>query len=319
MAYRLTRRDFLQRTAIGFGSASCLAATTATDAAPQGTARFTPRFAICNETFADWPFEKACGLTAEAGYQGIEIAPFTLSHDVRKISPQQRRTIRQQASSHDLEVVGLHWLLAKTQGFHLTSPDRGVRRRTAEYLAALANFCVEIGGKVLVFGSPQQRNLAAGISQEEGRQYAADVLSQALPTLEQTGVTIAMEPLSPTTTNFLTTAAEAMQLIRLVDSPRCQLILDCNAMATETVPIPALIRKYQSALVHFHANDPNQQGPGFGDLDFVPILAALRSVAFQGWISVEVFDYKPGPKRLAHESIAYLKKCIPLPPAPSGH
>ena len=43
--------------------------------------------------FRSWPFEKACALTAEAGYQGIEIAPFTMALDVRKISPRQRREI----------------------------------------------------------------------------------------------------------------------------------------------------------------------------------------------------------------------------------
>ena len=61
-----------------------------------------------------------------------------------------------------LETVGLHWLLAKTTGLHLTSPDSAVRRRTADYLADLARLCRDLNGRIMVLGSPQQRNLAPG-------------------------------------------------------------------------------------------------------------------------------------------------------------
>jgi len=140
--------------------------------------------------------------------------------------------------------------------------------------------------------------------------HAAEVIRGALPRFEATGVTFAFEPLSPGTTTFVSTAAEAVELIERVDSPRCRLILDCNAMAHESAPIPELIRRNAPHLAHFHANDPNQQGPGMGDLDFVPILAALDEIDYRGWISVEVFNYAPGPERLARESIEYLRKCL---------
>jgi sugar phosphate isomerase/epimerase len=80
-------------------------------------------------------------------------------------------------------------------------------------------------------------------------------------------------------------------------------------MSTEAVPIPDLIRQYRAMLAHFHANDPNRQGPGFGRLEFGPILAALREVGYDGWVSVEVFDYTPGVEALAKQSIDYLRKC----------
>jgi sugar phosphate isomerase/epimerase len=81
-------------------------------------------------------------------------------------------------------------------------------------------------------------------------------------------------------------------------------------MATEAEPIPELIRKYHSLMAHFHANDANRQGPGFGKLDFVPILQALGEVDYRGWVSVEVFDYTPGVERLARESAEYLQDCL---------
>jgi sugar phosphate isomerase/epimerase len=161
----------------------------------------------------------------------------------------------------------------------------------------------------MVLGSPKQRDLLPGVGRAAGVQYAVEVLRAVEPTLEQTGVVIALEPLAPKTTNFLTTAAEGAELIQRVATAHCRLHLDCLAMSTETIPIPDLIRKHRAMLAHFHANDPNGQGPGFGQLDFVPILKTLREIDYRGWVSVEVFDYKPGGERLARQSIRYLRQC----------
>jgi len=267
------------------------------------------KFAICNETFQDWPLDRACGFAAECGYTGIEIAPFTLSRRAGNVSPAQREEIRRQAESAGLEVVGLHWLLAKTEGFHLTSPDAAVRQRTADYLVDLTLLCGDLGGRVMVLGSPVQRNLAEGMTKSQGMAYAAEVLCEVLPVLESNSVVLAVEPLGPQETNFLLTAADAVELIERVGSPQVQLHLDCKAMATESTPIVDLIRQNRDVLAHFHANDPNRQGPGFGSLDFVPIFQALKEVQYDGWVSVEVFDYSPGIERLAKESIEYMRRC----------
>ena len=267
-------------------------------------------FAICNETFGDWPFDRAFAVASECGYTGIEIAPFTIHADARQISQAQRAEVRRQAEAAGLEVVGLHWLLAKTEGCHLTSADGEVRRHTADYLAELARLCRDLGGSVLVFGSPQQRNCADGMDTDTALAYAAEVFGSLVPTLEETETVLAVEPLGPAEGNFLNTAAEAVRLITMVDSPRCRLHLDTKAMSSEAVPMPGIIRENAALLQHFHVNDPNLLGPGFGELDFVPILQALRAIDYRSWVSVEVFDYSPGPERLARESIEYLKSCL---------
>ncbi|MEX0679602.1 MAG: sugar phosphate isomerase/epimerase family protein [Pirellulales bacterium] len=266
------------------------------------------RFAICNETFGDWPFDKAFGFAAECGYTGIEIAPFTLAADARKITAARRDEVRRLAAAEALEVVGLHWLLAKTSGFHLTSPEAEVRRRTAAYVQDLARLCRDLGGSRMIFGSPQQRSVLPGVTPEQALDYAAEVVTDSLGVFEQTGVTLCIEPLAPPEDNFLNTAADAVRLIEKIGHPQCRLILDCKAMSSEAVPIPELIRRHHSLLDHFHANDPNLQGPGFGKLDFAPIFAALGEVDYRGWVSVEVFDYTPGVERLASESIKYMRR-----------
>jgi sugar phosphate isomerase/epimerase len=146
------------------------------------------------------------------------------------------------------------------------------------------------------------------MSEEEGMQHATEVFRQVLPVLEKREVTLALEPLGETTTNFMKYARDTVALVDRVDSPWCRLILDCKAMVGETEPIPALIRKYRKQLAHFHANDANRRGPGMGDLDFHPIMAALQDIGFDGWVSVEVFDLSPGAEALARESIDYLRK-----------
>jgi sugar phosphate isomerase/epimerase len=300
-----TRRDFWKLAAAGLAAS----AGAAVNAAETGAGDAVPgwKYAICNETFPDWPQEKIFEFAAACGYRGIEIAPFTIAPDVREIAARTRTQLRQQAERAGVELVGLHWLLAKTESFHLTSPDAAVRRATTEYLSELARFCHDLGGQVMVFGSPKQRNLLPGVTRTEGLKHAVEILRRLAPTLADLGVVLALEPLSPRTTNFLTTAAEAVELAERVDSPHCRLLLDCLAMSSESTPIPDLIRRHAGRLVHFHANDPNQRGPGMGALDFVPIFRALREARYRGWVSVEVFDTSPGGETIARQSIAAMR------------
>ena len=122
-------------------------------------------------------------------------------------------------------------------------------------------------------------------------------------------VRIALEPLGPQEGDFLVTAAEGASLMDQIDSPACRLHLDVKAMSSESAPIPDVIRKHAPRMAHFHANDANRRGPGMGDIDFVPILQALADVEYDGWVSVEVFDYSPGVESLARDSIRYLREC----------
>ncbi|MFO7902439.1 MAG: sugar phosphate isomerase/epimerase family protein [Pirellulaceae bacterium] len=267
------------------------------------------KYAICNELFQDWPFERAFAFARECGYTGIEFAPFTIEKTAYDIPAGRRAEVRRQAEQAGLEVVGLHWLLAFTEGCYLTSPEPEVRRATGDYFSELARLCRDLGGSVMVLGSPKQRNLLPGVSHQQAMEYAADVIDRALPTMEDCGVTLAVEPLGPAEGDFLLTAAAGRELVEMVGSPHCQLHLDVKAMSSEGDPIDEIIRRNASVLRHFHANDANRRGPGMGEIDFVPILQALRDIDYQGWVSVEVFDYEPGIETLARDSITYLQQC----------
>lgn len=268
------------------------------------------KFAICNETFQDWPLDRGFAFARECGYTGIEIAPFTIAKYARDITPARREELRRQIETAGLETVGLHWLLAQTEGFYLTTPDARVRSSTSAYLAELARLCRDLGGRVLVLGSPMQRNLLPNVSHDEAMTFAADCIQGALPAFEDADVVLAVEPLGPQEGDFLNTADLGVRLIEMIASPRVRLHLDVKAMSTESQPVADIIRQNAAHLEHFHANDPNRLGPGMGDVDFVPIFAALQEIDYQGWVSVEVFDYTPGPERLAQESMANMQACL---------
>jgi len=277
------------------------------------------RLAICNETFGEMPLEKAVELAASLGYTGWEVAPFMLGTDAMSITAEQRKTYRRLVRAAGMQIIGLHWLLAKTEGYHLTTPDADTRGRTAKYFESLIELCGDLcqdnsvgdTSGVMVLGSPLQRNRAEGVTTDAALKNAADVLGGLGPMLDKHDVRIALEPLGPQEGNFLNTADETRRLKALLPSPRIGLHLDVKAMSSEPDDIPTIIRNHADWLIHFHANDPNRRGPGMGDVDFAPILSALQEVDYKGWVSVEVFDYEPGAERLASESIATLKRLMP--------
>jgi len=274
------------------------------------------KFAICNETYQETPWPEVCRRLAGYGYDGVELAPFTFAPDVREIGAEARAEIARVARDAGLEITGLHWLLVSPPGLHLTTADAGVRAATVEYLQALIDFCADVGGRVMTFGSPKQRNVEEGTDPETAWARMRDGFQACVPTLEARDVTLCMEALPPPESNFIRTAAEAAQLVRAVDHPRFRLMLDVKSMCAEPRPPAETIRQYageqngRPLLAHFHANDANRRGPGFGDTDFRPILQTLGEIGYGGYVSIEVFDYSPDPDTIAREGLRHLREAL---------
>jgi len=268
------------------------------------------RFAICNELFKGWEIERVFEKAREVGYEGVEIAPFTLARSVTEIPPERRRGIREAAGRVGIEVVGLHWLLVSPEGLYINHPDDSLRERTREYFLELIEFCADLGGKVMVCGSPKQRNVLEGQSFADTFKRTVEVMRRCAERAGRLGVTLCFEPLPPAETNFINTAEQAITLVEAVDHPSFQLILDVKAMCSESKPIPQIIESSAKYLRHVHANDSNLRGPGFGAVDFAPIFRALRKIGYRGFVSVEVFDFSPDPDTIATRSFAYLEKTL---------
>jgi len=267
------------------------------------------RLGICNELFEGWDFANVCRTVKALGYEGLEIAPFTLAPRITDVSADRRRELRTIIEDSGLATIGLHWLLAKTEGFYLTTPDAAVRNRTADYLVALAEATRDLGGTLMVLGSPKQRDLIPGISYDEAFEYALDVLNHAMPKIGACGVNLCVEPLAPSETDFLNTCEQANVMIERVGHPNFKLHMDVKAQSGETdTTVPDLLRKHGAKAGHFHTQDVNLRGPGMGDVDFGPIMKALVESGYDGWASVEVFDYSPGAEETARQSIQCLRR-----------
>ena len=266
------------------------------------------KFGICNEIFKGWEMEEAMAFAKSAGYDAIEIAPFTVAKYVTDIPAEKRREIREAARKTGIEISGIHWVLVEAEGMYLTHLDESIRAKTSDYFVELVKFCDDLGGKFIINGSPKQRNIMEGVTKEQAWEWSQEVFKPAVKLAAEKGITICFEPLASSETNFINTAAEAIQYAKEFDSPGMSIILDVKAMHSEGTPVPEIIRASKGNFAYFHANDANLKGPGFGDVDFKPIADALRDVGYDGYVSVEVFKFEEGAEAIATKSIEYLKK-----------
>ncbi len=270
------------------------------------------KFALCNEMFEGRPMAEVASVARRLGYQGLEIAPFTLAPSATEVTAAKRRETRQAIEDQGLECVGLHWLFAGPQGLHMTTPDEATWTRTRDYLSALLDLCNDLGGKVLVLGSPKQRSLVEGQTPAGAWQRAADLLGLVLDKAGDLGLTICLEPLSPAETDFINTVEEGMKMVRQLNHRSLKIHLDVKAMYSEAKAIPEIIRSVSADEIgHFHVNDANLYGPGMGEVDYAPIAQAIDEVGWDRWLSVEVFKYDPDPETIAKKSIEYLHKFWP--------
>jgi len=267
------------------------------------------KISICNELFQGWPIEKVFEYIAKLGYDGVEIAPFTLADSVTEISSKRRKEIRLAAEKNGIEIIGLHWLLLKPEGLYINHPDEFIRIQTQEYIEALIHFCADLGGKILVHGSPHQRTIQEGWNAKDSWDYAKETFKVSLKAAQQRNVIYCIEPLAPALTNFINTVEEAVRLVKEIRHPNFKMVFDCrSASASEKSLTGALIRALESGyLRHVHVNDANGMGPGFGETEFLPVLRTLMKNGYRGYISVEVFRFDPDPQTIASRSIGYLK------------
>ncbi|MBI4579094.1 MAG: sugar phosphate isomerase/epimerase [Planctomycetes bacterium] len=276
------------------------------------------RLATCNEPWNGVAsIEEVFRIAKRVGFDGVEIAPFTLAEHVDEITPARRKQIVQAAKDAGVGIVGLHWLFVSPTGLHLTTPDEAVRRRTADYLKALTDFCGDLGGKVMILGSPKQRSIEPPTMFEEGWKRAKDVLASCGDVLAARGVSVCIEALAPKETNFVQTLDESTRMADEIGHPNIDVMIDVKAMSSMPDGVVGTIRRFGRRAKHFHANHPSGKGVGMplsageGDpIDWVVVLRALRDSGFAGWVSCEPFDYQPDPTTVAETACRTLKAAL---------
>lgn len=272
------------------------------------------KIALCNEVLQPLPFDEQCRVAAALGYDGLEVAPFTLAADPMAITDAQAATFRRIAGDQGLAINGLHWLLVAPAGLSTASADASLRARTAAVMERLVELCALMGGRYLVHGSPRQRSVPAGETARAARDRLRECLVRAARQAQACDVTYCLEPLSPRETDMINTVADAVALVDEVGSPALRTMIDCSAAGqAEAEPVAALMARWLPTgyIAHVQVNDPNRRGPGQGNMDFTPILRVLRDAQaaghYPGIVAVEPFDYVPDGVGSAARSIGYLR------------
>ncbi len=271
------------------------------------------KISLCNEVLRELDFPGQCALAKALGYDGLELAPFTLGHQPHRLVGVRRAQLRRTALDHGLEITGLHYLLLAPEGLSITSRDEGTRERTLDVMRRLIELCADLGGRILVHGSPKQRAIEPGDSRESALARAGDAFAAIAKDAEQAGVTYCIEPLAPSETPLINTVEEAAAMVDAIGSPAVRTMIDaCAAGNAESVALPELIECWlpTGQIAHIHLNDPNRRGPGQGPLRFGPILQALDRQGYTGLAAVEPFVYQPDGPTAAARAIGYLQALL---------
>lgn len=271
------------------------------------------KLSVCNELYGDAGIAAACRSIKRAGWDGIEIAPFTLMQDATRLPASRRREARDVIASEGLEFVGLHWLTVGPEGLHVTTPDSAVRRRSWEYVRGLVELCADLrpasaSGGVMVFGSPAQRSTVDGLSREEAEANFIAGLRTVVPDLEAAGVTLCVEALPMDQSDVIVSLDRAAEIVDEIGSPMVQTMFDSHNAVDESEPHADLVVRHWAKIRHIHLNelDGSYPRPG-GGYDFKPVLQIAAERGFEGWVSMEVFDFSPGPETIVNGAIEYLK------------
>jgi D-psicose/D-tagatose/L-ribulose 3-epimerase len=266
------------------------------------------KYSICNEVFEKWDFAAQCRAIKAAGYEGVEIAPFTLADHLDEISAARRRELSNIMRSEGIRFAGLHWLLITPKWLHITPADRAIREKSWDYFTRLIDFCADLGDKgIMVLGSPKQR-ASQGSSAEEATKHLKSGLAKVAPHAGERGITILIEPLAGKDTDVVNTLDQAVRMVEEIGHPAIQTMFDFHNTPDEREPLDTLVRRHFSRIRHIHVNEMDGRYPGTGDLDFRPVFQVLADLKYSHWVSLEVFDFKPSPEHIARASMEYFRK-----------
>lgn len=268
------------------------------------------KISLCNEVIAELPFEKQCDLMRKLGYDGVEIAPVTLSDEPHLLPAARRNEIRKIAAAAGLPITSLHYLMVAPKGLSITAKDAAVRAHTLDVMRGLIGLAADLGAKLMIHGSPFQRQLEPG-DEDDGRKRGIEYFAAAAEAARAAGITYLLEPVANTA--FVNTVEDAAMIVRAIGNPALRTMLDCSAAGlNEAEPIPEVLRNWlpTGLIAHIHFNDPNRRGPGEGGLPFGPIVAALKEHGYRGIAAIEPFIYEPDGPTCAARAIGYMRALL---------
>jgi D-psicose/D-tagatose/L-ribulose 3-epimerase len=249
----------------------------------------------------------------EAGFDGVEI-PLLRPKEL------QAASIRKAVEANGLET---NCCTALVDGHSLISDSPDIRRRTQQHLKDVAKVAAEAGAKIVC--GP----LYSPVGYLPGRRRTSDEWKWAVEGFQAVGetlatnqVTFAIEPLNRFETYFLNTAADAAQLAKEIGHPNIGILFDTFHANIEEKNIAAGYTTVGPYLKHVHTCENDRGIPGSGHVEWKEVFQALRSLNYDGWLTIESFGFAIGdlsaaasiwrdiertPESIAFDGVRFLK------------
>ncbi len=267
------------------------------------------KLTLCSTVVGKLDFASMCAFAKRAGYDGLELAPMTLGHEPHLLPTAKISEAKKIADDHGIAITGLFSLMHAPEGLSITSADPAARALTFDVIERLCHVCAALGGKYMVHGSSQYRQLDPA-DRAGSRARGLEAFAHAAKCAAAAGVTYLLEPLRPSRTAFINTVADAGEVIDAIGSPALKTMLDCcSGSEAESESLVAVLDRWlpTGKIAHFHANDANHRGPGDGEVRFDEIIAALKRGGYTGAIGVEPFICEPDGPACATRALKHLR------------
>ena len=221
----------------------------------------------------------------EAGFDGIEFTVF------------DPKNLPAAAIRRELERVGLEGTAVSIipAGMHLGSSDADVRARAREHITMCIRQTVEAGAKQLSgpLFSPVGYRTGVRRTADEWK-WAVESWQTLVPVVVDAGVEIAIEPLNRFETYFLNTTADAVTFCDAIGHPSIGLMMDTFHANIEEKALGDALRLAGRHLKHMHTCENDRGTPGTGHVAWTEIVAALRSIGYDRWLTIESFGFAQG-------------------------
>jgi sugar phosphate isomerase/epimerase len=246
-------------------------------------------------------------LLKRLGCAGVEIAPSIIWEEPAVATAVQRRDLRALVEQNGLLIVGLHSLFYTRPDLNILGGEEA-QESALRYMQRLIELCAALGGKTMVFGSPQGRKRGP-LTLAQAMDRAALFFCKTGEMAEEYGVYVLIEPLGPDETDFITSSAQGMALVSQVNHPHFRLHLDAKAMISVGEDFDEVCHQYAGQYKHFHVGDPGLAPPGSTGVDHAPLGRALRNAGYDGFVSIEMRRGFGPSYEVIRRSVDYVKHC----------
>jgi sugar phosphate isomerase/epimerase len=253
---------------------------------------------VFHTTAADGGLAAACRTAAELGFDAVEIFP-----ESAEAFPAAE--LSRLLAEHGLAVAaigtGAGWVKQK---LHLCHADATVRAQAREFIAGIIDVAGRFGAPAII-GSMQGR-WEGDVSRETAFEYLAAALGDLGARAAGHGQVLLYEPLNRYETNLFNRQGDAAAWLESRGLLHVQVLCDLFHMNIEEVDVAAALAAAGRRVGHVHWADSNRQAMGLGHTDARLVVAALRGMGYEGFLSAEVLPL-PSALDAARQTILSLR------------